>query len=609
MWEAALVSSVNQIQVRVSMARKAGMKAHALAAMMYVLLPLFVFSWRDENEVGYQSARHSRAKTSLHIRMDGIQTKLKPLSLVSLYDPTASPPGAAAGAPAGTSGATPVEATPYDDTDHSHIQVKKNRSFWESLDPRGSPMMVMFWVVIVAALGIPLVTFFRGSATAIETPEMKKGAGVDAGTVLICTCRDTEALAKVYAEMGSSDFLHDIEFAETVTAAGPAKLVNGLTMVPIEPKGAVRLMEFKDHKALLIQSGSILTCKRPEGADIFREVHSDYVLGAIEAGEKVVASGPSQWHQGWMMVPIRPRGAVEIELFDVNVGELPTDETAISAWARAELEGDAETTEKLKKLRSEKARVMMEQALRTKKMEQIIEEILEHEAELSGKAKPTDEEIKRSAHKAIANADLAAKRNMFMAMAYAAPILTQSAKIYSTVENTVQKTRAKATAMVMEESKATLKQLQSVFGFEGLDELDCNHVNIPAIAAVLACVFAPTQLRLVYMVNFVFLALSVVNVLMDLGVLTLDFHTPCMDIAVVPEPPGGAGFLAWARWWWLSTLNNRVYMWFLVDFGVHMFCLAARIPLLRRVGRMISNVAPPPNMETEPDPIKALKIY
>ena len=61
----------------------------------------------------------------------------------------------------------------------------------------------------------------------------------------------------------------------------------------------------------------------------------------------------------------------------------------------------SETNEKLKALRAEKTKLMMEQAARKSKLEKIIEEMLEHEAELAGKTKPTEEEARKLAEQVV----------------------------------------------------------------------------------------------------------------------------------------------------------------------------------------------------------------
>merc|ERR1740130_240394 len=117
---------------------------------------------------------------------------------------------------------------------------------------------------------------------------------------------------------------------------------------------------------------------------------------------------------------------------------------------------------------------------------------------------------------------MATHKHLLMAVAYASPIVTQSQRIYQAVEQSAQKARDKTSQIVLEESKNALKELQDVLGVEDLEH-SIDGVNVPSVAAILACVFAPVQLRFLYTLNFTFCAMSIANVVMDIAVLSFDW--------------------------------------------------------------------------------------
>merc|ERR1719247_265839 len=112
------------------------------------------------------------------------------------------------------------------------------------------------------------------------------------------------------------------------------------------------------------------------------------------------------------MVPIRPRGAVELEFFNVEDTVLgaeikEAEKEGLAAWVKEQMEEDVEVDAKLKELRGEKTKLMMEQAVRKQKMEKICMEMMNHEAELEGKLKPSPEEVALKADKIMQDVDMA----------------------------------------------------------------------------------------------------------------------------------------------------------------------------------------------------------
>jgi hypothetical protein len=441
----------------------------------------------------------------------------------------------------------------------------------------------------------------------------KRSKGIVNGTVLVCTGADDadDDSAKVYAGITSSEVLCCAEMAQKVTAAGKVVVYEGRTMVPIQPKGAVQLKHFQEVRALSVKAGTILTCKRKEGpADIFRHPASIAMVGQVALGEKVVAKEPPEWCLGWNMVPIQPRGAVELELFEIE-NEVYEDPQNIATWVQVQTQAQAEIQDKMKELKTERVRLMLEEGIRKDKMEKVLQQISVHEAELRGETEPTEAEIKRKADLALERANLATRRTALTAMSFAAPLWLQSQRIFSTFEANIRRTREEGAKMVMNQSKETMKELQCVFGLEDMENLDCHvleDVNIPSLAALSATVFAPGQLRIIEYVNGLFMVLSVTFVLVDSVVLLVDMTRTCQDTGLA-EPPEVADIHAWLQWWVAGLDKRHVYSWFVVDLAVHLFCTTVRVPLHRHVSYVFDQLPsiPQDQIGSDPNPFKGLK--
>mmetsp|Transcript_20009 Transcript_20009/g.36487 ORF Transcript_20009/g.36487 Transcript_20009/m.36487 type:complete len:397 (+) Transcript_20009:476-1666(+) len=85
--------------------------------------------------------------------------------------------------------------------------------------------------------------------------------------------------------------------------------------MPVLSDGAgPRTMSAADYQA--VRAGSILLCR--ETVDIFESTSAWTGIGQIEAGSFIIAAGPVEWSEGFMMVPIEPRGAVQVQAFEIR---------------------------------------------------------------------------------------------------------------------------------------------------------------------------------------------------------------------------------------------------------------------------------------------------
>merc|ERR1719482_2355979 len=70
-----------------------------------------------------------------------------------------------------------------------------------------------------------------------------------------------------------------------------------------------------------IDVGTVLVCRPPSDeenrhADIYESATSEDIIGTIKEGEQVTAAGPPRKEEGYeAMLPIEPKGAVELSLF------------------------------------------------------------------------------------------------------------------------------------------------------------------------------------------------------------------------------------------------------------------------------------------------------
>merc|ERR1719428_2516964 len=96
---------------------------------------------------------------------------------------------------------------------------------------------------------------------------------------------------------------------------------DGFVMVPIKPEGAVELKLFEVEE---VENGTVLMCERlgegedDKGVHVFEAVDSHSVLDFKQLDDLVVVNGPAQDIDGFVMVPIKPSGAVELHLFQIE---------------------------------------------------------------------------------------------------------------------------------------------------------------------------------------------------------------------------------------------------------------------------------------------------
>lgn len=102
-------------------------------------------------------------------------------------------------------------------------------------------------------------------------------------------------------------------------AVHPGIEVQGTPMVqsmPVLSDGANSLTMRGTAEYEAVRPGSILLCR--ERVDVFESASAWTSIGHIEAGRFIQAAGPVERSRGHMMVPILPRGAVQVQAFDIH---------------------------------------------------------------------------------------------------------------------------------------------------------------------------------------------------------------------------------------------------------------------------------------------------
>jgi hypothetical protein len=90
-------------------------------------------------------------------------------------------------------------------------------------------------------------------------------------------------------------------------------------MVPIQPTGVVDLTFFKAaDQDSGVRSGTVLLNKLEKPAKVLGSVSSGKVIDQIQPTKMAVATGPPVDIDGTLLVPIQPKGLVDLRLFEVG---------------------------------------------------------------------------------------------------------------------------------------------------------------------------------------------------------------------------------------------------------------------------------------------------
>jgi len=131
------------------------------------------------------------------------------------------------------------------------------------------------------------------------------------GTPLICT-EETD----IFESTDSWDAVDTIAAGSRLTAAAPPVQREGFMMIPIKPEGAIEASVVRVEVDGIVE-GTTLLCT--EEADVFEDVYSWDAIDTVFTGARLVAAAPPVMHEGFTMIPIKPKGAVEASSFQMEV--------------------------------------------------------------------------------------------------------------------------------------------------------------------------------------------------------------------------------------------------------------------------------------------------
>lgn len=145
----------------------------------------------------------------------------------------------------------------------------------------------------------------------------------------------------VFQSCEDGEWLRTLRKGEMVQAAGEPREVDGFMMLPIQPKGAVELQNLKEQppeeekqpekvkdkpaeETKLPAKVMTYECIAKEAA-VFKSCDNDEYLRSLKKGDIVHAAGPAKTIDGFPMLPIKPRGAVEMQFLKEAPGAVSKD--------------------------------------------------------------------------------------------------------------------------------------------------------------------------------------------------------------------------------------------------------------------------------------------
>jgi len=252
----------------------------------------------------------------------------------------------------------------------------------------------------------------------------------------------------------------------------------------------------------------------------------------------------------------------------------------------------ATADEKLSKLKKQKAKLLMHQVIEKQKLERVLKDIMQLEAEKNQEGDVDPEAVKAKAQDALKAADLTMQRNMTTAVAYMMPMVVQSQRIYDTIDKRTKKAQEMIARAAVEEVKNLTKDMQDVFEVQDIKAQifkSIGEIDTPSLATVVASAFAPAQLRALHLSNLVSTAVVFLAVLVDAFVLFGDRGSSCNSYVGTSDKIG------------------MVDLWYQVDLGISSFCFLVRYWTYLTLKPIVEDLNSPPAIELQDDPVKVLR--
>jgi len=252
----------------------------------------------------------------------------------------------------------------------------------------------------------------------------------------------------------------------------------------------------------------------------------------------------------------------------------------------------ATADEKLSRLKKQKTKLLMHQVIEKQKLERVLKDIMQLEAEKNQEGDVDPEAVKAKAQDALKAADLTMQRNMTTAVAYMMPMVVQSQRIYDTIDKRTKKAQEMIARAAVEEVKNLTKDMQDVFEVQDIKAQifkSIGEIDTPSLATVVASAFAPAQLRALHLSNLISTAVVFLAVLVDAFVLFGDRGSKCNSYVGTGDKIGMVDF------------------WYQVDLGISSFCFLVRYWTYLTLKPIVEDLNSPPVIELQDDPVKVLR--
>lgn len=253
--------------------------------------------------------------------------------------------------------------------------------------------------------------------------------------------------------------------------------------------------------------------------------------------------------------------------------------------------GEGTLDQKLSLLKKQKTKILMHQVIEKQKLERILKDIMTLEAERKQEAGEIDPEaVKAKAQDTIKAVDISMSKNMTTALAYMMPMVMQSQRIYETIDKRSKKAQEMIARAAVEEVKNLTKDMQDVFevqDIKGQIFKSLGEIDTPSLATIIASAFAPAQLRVLHISNYISLMTVLVVVIIDALILVSDRGFTCQSFVGNKEGK-----------------QNAVDLWYKVDLGIAAFCVLVRLWTVRTLSPLIQEMNNPPMLEMQDDPVQ-----
>lgn len=255
--------------------------------------------------------------------------------------------------------------------------------------------------------------------------------------------------------------------------------------------------------------------------------------------------------------------------------------------------GDGTPEQKLDALKKQKSRQLMAQFVEKQKLEKLLKDIMQLEAQLADESPPDPEMCKKKAEDALRAVDMSVERNLAGAMAYMAPMALQSQRIVETLDKRSRSVQEKVLKAMIEETKAATADLGEVFDvseIQGALFKSIKDMDTPTLATIVASMLAPAHLKVLYYNSMIGAYCYLIVVILDVICVLCDLGTTCHSLI------------------WGQERNGMIDHWYEVDLGIASFCLIIRWWTSRSLGYSIEELDVPPPISVGDNPIQVMRV-